>query len=155
MGLVCHLWPRVWEQLGGDGTYTSSEEPAGKGTAEARRFFSSKRKLRARVVHSDWRPGALQHVSTGWQLLGVWLKPYGYRWWLKVSGCTSTMSEVLFLGPGWCGSGDWVLACEPKGCRFDSQSGHIPALWARSPVGGMQEATNVSLFLFLPPFLSL
>ena len=26
--------------------------------------------------------------------------------------------------------------------RFVSQSGHIPALWARSPVGGVQEATN-------------
>ena len=43
--------------------------------------------------------------------------------------------------PGWCGSVDWVPACEPKGCWFDSQSGHMPGLWARSPVGGTWEAT--------------
>ena len=36
---------------------------------------------------------------------------------------------------------EWVPACEPKGCRFNSQSGHMPELWARSPVGGVQEAT--------------
>ena len=33
-------------------------------------------------------------------------------------------------------------ACEPKGRWFDSQSGHKPGLWARSPFGDMQEATN-------------
>ena len=31
---------------------------------------------------------------------------------------------------------EWVLACEPKGRRFDSQAGHMPGLQARSPVGG-------------------
>ena len=46
------------------------------------------------------------------------------------------------LSPGWCGSVDWVPACEPKGYRFDSQSGHMPGLWARSPVGGAREATT-------------
>ena len=43
--------------------------------------------------------------------------------------------------PGWCGSVDWVLACEPKGHWFDSQSGHMPGLRARSPAGGVREAT--------------
>ena len=28
-------------------------------------------------------------------------------------------------------------ACEPKGHRFDSQSGHRPGLQVRSPVGGV------------------
>ena len=46
------------------------------------------------------------------------------------------------LDPGWCGSVDWVPACEPKGHRFDSQSGHMPGLQARSPIGGVQEATT-------------
>ena len=32
---------------------------------------------------------------------------------------------------GWCVSVDWALACEPKGCWFNSQSGHMPGLWAR------------------------
>ena len=48
-----------------------------------------------------------------------------------------------------------------KGHRFDSRSGHVPGLWARSPAGTMREATGqyfsntgVSLPLFLPPFPS-
>ena len=31
----------------------------------------------------------------------------------------------------------WMLSCKLKGCRFDSRSGHMSGLWARSPVGGM------------------
>ena len=46
------------------------------------------------------------------------------------------------MGPGWCGSVDLVLAWEPKGHRFDSQSGYMPGLQVRSPVGGAQEATT-------------
>ena len=53
-------------------------------------------------------------------------------------------------GPGWCGSGDWALACEPKGCQFNSQSGHRPGLWARSPLRGTQEATAHTLSFSLP-----
>ena len=62
-----------------------------------------------------------------------------------------------WLHPGWCGSVDWVPACEPKGCQLDSHSGHLPGLWARSPGGGLRETTNynVSLPLYLPPFPSL
>ena len=44
--------------------------------------------------------------------------------------------------PGWCGSVDWVLVCEPKGRWFDFQSGHMPGFWAWSLVGDVQEATN-------------
>ena len=62
--------------------------------------------------------------------------------------------NLLSVCPGWCGSVDWVPACEPKGHRFDSQSGHMPRLWARPPVVGMQEATTHG-HSFLPPFLSL
>ena len=50
--------------------------------------------------------------------------------------------QECMLGPSWCGSVDWASACEPKGCWFDSQSGHMPVLRARSPVGGAQEATT-------------
>ena len=45
-------------------------------------------------------------------------------------------------GSGWYGSVDWVPACKTKGRWFDSQSGHMPGLEARSPVGGTQEATT-------------
>ena len=50
---------------------------------------------------------------------------------------------------GWCGSVDWGQACKPKGCRFDSQPGHMPGLWARSPlwVQGRQPHIDVSLLL--------
>ena len=50
--------------------------------------------------------------------------------------------------PGWCGLVDWVLACKPKGLQFDSQSGHMPRLWARCPVGGVWEATTHWCFSF-------
>ena len=56
-------------------------------------------------------------------------------------GITSQQLRAVF-NPGWCGSMDWVPACEPKGCQFDSQSGHMPGLQARSPAGGAREATN-------------
>ena len=46
------------------------------------------------------------------------------------------------ISPGWCGPVDGVPACKLKSCWFDSQSGHMPGLWARSPVGGVWEATN-------------
>ena len=50
-------------------------------------------------------------------------------------------TKVVFLknhySPGWRGSVDWALDCEPKGHRFDSQ----PGLQARPPGGGMWEAT--------------
>ena len=58
--------------------------------------------------------------------------------------------------PGWCGSVDWALACKPKGRWFNSQSGHMPGLQARSPVGGAWEAATQWCFPFyLPPFPSL
>ena len=52
------------------------------------------------------------------------------------------ISKHIKKGPGWSGSVDWVLAWEPKGCWFKSQSRHEPGLWARSPGGGVGEATT-------------
>ena len=42
----------------------------------------------------------------------------------------------------WCGSVNGALACEPKSRQFNSQSGHMPGMQARSPVGDAQEATT-------------
>ena len=53
-----------------------------------------------------------------------------------------SFSKTLNDCRGWCSSMDWAWACEPKGHWFDSQSGHMPGLQARSPIGGMQEATT-------------
>ena len=57
------------------------------------------------------------------------------------------------------GVAQWAAAsfCAPKGCGFDSWSGHRPGLWVQSPVGTLTEG-NQSMFpslLSLPPFLSL
>ena len=49
---------------------------------------------------------------------------------------------------------DSVLAYKPKGRQFNSQSGHVPRLWASSPVEDVQEATNQCISLTLV-FLSL
>ena len=57
--------------------------------------------------------------------------------------------------PGWCGSEGWALACKLKGRQFDSQSGHMSGLRARSLVGDILEAANqciscTLMFLSLP-----
>ena len=44
--------------------------------------------------------------------------------------------------PGWCSSVGWAQACKPKGHWFNSQSEHMPGLWARPSVGSTQEATT-------------
>ena len=65
---------------------------------------------------------------------------------------------LMITSPGWCDSVGRALSHQPKGCWSESQSGHVPELWARSLVGGVQEATNpcfshTSVFLYL--YLSL
>ena len=56
--------------------------------------------------------------------------------------------------PSWCGSLDRVTACGLKGRRFDSQSGHIPGLWARQHARGNHTLMFVSLSFSLPSPLS-
>ena len=51
-------------------------------------------------------------------------------------------SVIKYLHPGRCGSVGWALACKPKCYRFSSRSEHVLELQARSPVGGVWEATN-------------
>ena len=52
--------------------------------------------------------------------------------------------------PAWYGSVDWAMACKPKGRWFDSQSGHVPGLQARSPAVGVQEASTHCFLLLFP-----
>ena len=54
----------------------------------------------------------------------------------------NTVKKNFPPSPGWCGSVDWVPVCEPKGCQFDSQSGHMLGLQARSTGGGVWQATT-------------
>ena len=66
-------------------------------------------------------------------------------------GSIYTRENINFIllkikrGPGGCSSVDWVPACKPKGHQFDSQSGHMPGLLARSPAGDMWEVTDWSM----------
>ena len=60
---------------------------------------------------------------------------------------------------GLAGVAQWIECwlANPRGGRFDSQSGYMPGLRVRSPVGvhRRQPHIDVSLPLFLPPFPSL
>ena len=64
--------------------------------------------------------------------------------------------KIFKIFPGWCGSVDWVLACEQKGHWFDSWLGHMPGLWARFPDGSVVSRTSMflslSFSLFSPLF---
>ena len=65
------------------------------------------------------------------------------------------------MGPGQCGSVGWSIVPSPKGCKFDSQSRHIPRSQVPSQVQAhMGASINVSLShrcfsLSLPPSLPL
>ena len=77
-------------------------------------------------------------------------------WYIHTIKYYLTILKRTNISPGWCGSVDWVLACEPKGHQFNSQSEHMPGLQARSPVGGMWAATRHWYFSpSLSPSLSL
>ena len=78
----------------------------------------------------------------------VWLCSYfknNHQVQLRNQPLHSKVNVIILITPDWCGSVDWVPACEPKGCWFDSQSGHMHGLQARSPVGVVREG-NWSMF---------
>ena len=64
--------------------------------------------------------------------------------WLSFSS-----TKVWTTRSGWCRSVDWAPACKPKGHWFDSQSGYMPGLRTRSPVGGAPRGNHTLMFLFL------
>ena len=71
---------------------------------------------------------------TGWfqTFFGIFMVHLAYGWFLphiqgsfvKVSVVCERALKLRFSSSGWCGSVDWALACEPKACWVDSQSGH-------------------------------
>ena len=62
---------------------------------------------------------------------------------IHVFTCSSNLFIFkIYFSPGLCGSVDWALAWEPEGFWLNFQSGHMPGLQARSPVGGTWEATT-------------
>ena len=110
--------------------------------------------------HIVWSLGTVEDINV---LLVVKRKIY-VTWKLSINLNNQLSAKIFWktcviknqLCPGWCGSVDWVPAWEPKGCQFNSQSGHMPCMQARSLVEGAQEATTHWCFsLSLPPFPSL
>ena len=74
-----------------------------------------------------------------------------FKYWIELNDLK------VGLSPGWCGSVDWVPACEPKSRRFDSRSEQMPGDM-QVPSGGArkrQPHIDDSLPLFLRPFPSL
>ena len=65
--------------------------------------------------------------------------PFTEHYYLEITMLLHA-SIVNSFCTGWCGSVDWVPACDPKDHWFYFQSGHAPGLWARSPAGGTREA---------------
>ena len=66
-----------------------------------------------------------------------------------------TLINNTASGPGWWGSRDWILAFEPRIADLIPSLGHMPGLWARSPVEGLWEVIthrrySPSLFPSLP-----
>ena len=63
----------------------------------------------------------------------------------------------MFFSPDWCGSVDWSVIPQMKGCRFDPQLGHILRLQVRSPVRACMGGNQLMLLspihgsLSLPP----
>ena len=104
-------------------------------------------------------PGKEQNQHPG-RVPSCGIKPVNFYFMtpnqLRHTGQRSAIISFNKLPRGWCGSVDWVPDCDPKGCGFNSLSGHMLGLQARSPVWGMQEATthDVPLPLFLLPFPS-
>ena len=80
-----------------------------------------------------------------------------YEKWILFSATESRKynrkSKSKIHSPGWCGSVDWVPACEPKCHGCDSQSGHKPGLLARFPTWG-RARDNQPMFLSLPSLFS-
>ena len=57
--------------------------------------------------------------------------------------------KILKIGPGQCASVGWMSSLKAKCRRFNFQSGHVPGLRVRSPVGACTEG-NQSMFLSHP-----
>ncbi|KAF6125441.1 hypothetical protein HJG60_009884 [Phyllostomus discolor] len=99
---------------------------------------------------------------------GPWNKVWGHRGPGPQTGASGEGN--LYLPPlktlsALAGVAQWIecrLACKPKGLGLDPQSGHMPGLQARSPVGDVRGTTNqcishVLMFVSsfsLPPLLS-
>ena len=75
----------------------------------------------------NWGSG-LQSRHVSW--LGIELSNFQFTGWCSAHWVTPARVARSFKTwcPRWCGSVDSAPAWKPKGCRFNSQSGHMPGL---------------------------
>ena len=87
-----------------------------------------------------WWVNGLAHIPRLYCFSTTWNTWFGlsFEKWLKA------------LRPGWCGSVDWVPACEPKGHRLDYQSGHMPGFGGQVPSREHTRSNHILMFLSLP-----
>ena len=157
-----------------------SEEGSCKLLIYSQSFRKTSNNTRALDGHLKWNEEG-QFCRTEPSTCGVWCCLWvvselswivGYAASVQSSACywcgeppiihTQTVSfwvqepkRITNFSPGWCSSVDWVWACEPKGHWFDSQSGHMPRLWARSPSRRSARGNHTLMFLSLSPSLLL
>ena len=94
----------------------------------------------------DWHPEhkeySLNSTIKNIQSNPKWAKNLNWYFSMEDIQITNKCIKRCLMCCSWCSSVDWVPACEPKYHWFDSQLGHIPGFWARSPVGDTREATT-------------
>ena len=61
----------------------------------------------------------------------------------------SVILKLTLIHSDWCGSVGWTLSCKLKSDQFDSQSGYMPRLWVKSPVGWHLRGNHTLMFLSL------
>ena len=73
------------------------------------------------------------------------LKRIFFSHWLVLTSLSNVHWPVLASVTQLIGA----LSSKPKGCGFDSQSGHMPRLWVQSPVWACTRGTDQCFFLTL------
>ena len=68
---------------------------------------------------------------------------------VNLKSCEAYVPLKEIFGPGWVAALAGALSHTPKGCGFDSQSGHMPRLWVRSLVGACTGGTHTDVSLYL------
>ena len=134
---------------GGQGPWTCPTGPLGGGPGDRHQLNMQWSRLRRRSLR-----GSESHIPKGYVSPGQ--RPFGRvpgeegRETFQLGGLKFPRNSAL------AGVAQWIeRGPANRKVALLIPSGLMPGLWARSPVGGVQEATNVALPLFLPPFPSL
>ena len=82
----------------------------------------------------------MKELSGAMEIFYIWIIEGVTQLYTFVKTHWNHTLQIAEFTPG--SSVDWARACKAKHCRFDSQSGHMPGLQARPPLGGTREAAT-------------